>query len=193
VRRSIAFLISAVLAVPFAALAADPPAAAPAAADAAGGKGQPGAVAPKGEDPMVGEVVVLPYNRTAAYSVSRVTGPNVNVTDDGDGTWKGNIKDFSGVFKVTETRISAAGINMVMDRDGDDWVCQGTVDGKRVRFAMGKEGFVARYDNRLYDLKRVQADLWASIPTGPAVRVKGDAQGMNPFYPQFILALLATL
>ncbi len=153
----------------------------------------PAAAAPQATEAMVGEVVSLPYNRSAAYSVARVTGPAVNVTDSGDGTWKGNIRDFSGVFKVTENRISAAGINMVMDRDGDEWTCQGTVDGKRVRFAMSKEGFVARYDNRLYDMKRVESGLFATPNGGPALRVKGDAQQLNPFYPQFIFALLAIL
>ena len=67
------------------------------------------------------------------------------------------------------------------------------MDGKRVRIVLSPDGLVARYDNRLYDLKRVAPDLWATIPTGPAIRVKGDAAGASPYYPQFILALLAVL
>jgi hypothetical protein len=31
------------------------------------------------------------------------------------------------------------------------------------------------------------------VPTGPGIRVKGDAQGVAPLYPQFIFALLAVL
>ena len=142
---------------------------------------------------MVGEVITLPYNRSASYGPGRVRGPAVNLTDGGDGEWKGNIKDLSGVFKVTESRISGANLNMVMERDGEEWTCQGTVEGKRVRIVLSPDGLVARYDNRLYDLKRVAPDLWATIPTGPAIRVKGDAAGASPYYPQFILALLAVL
>lgn len=193
-------LVVVSLAVPVAGAAEDPASAkAPASQSAPAAPNGPAvpagqaAPAPAADDLMVGEVVSLPYNRSAAYSVSRVTGPGVNVTDSLDGTWKGNIRDFSGVFKVTESRISAAGINMVMDRDGEEWVCQGTVDGKRVRFAMSKEGFVARYDDRLYDMKRMEAGLFATPNGGPALRVKGDAQQLNPFYPQFIFALLAIL
>jgi hypothetical protein len=142
---------------------------------------------------MVGEVITLPYNRSAAYGPGRVRGPGVNLTDSGNGQWKGNIKDLSGIFTVTEKRISGANLNIVMDRDGEEWTAQGTVDGKRVRVVLGPDGLVARYDNRLYDLKRVTEDLWASIPTGPGIRVKGDAAGKAPYYPQFIFALLAVL
>jgi hypothetical protein len=142
---------------------------------------------------MVGEVLVLPYNRSAAYGPTRVQGPKVNLTDGGNGEWKGSIRDFDGVFKVSETRISGANFNMVMERDGDEWVCQGTVEGKRVRIAMTADSLVARYDSRLYDMKRVAPDLYASPSSGPGVRVKGDAAGKNPFYPQFIFALLAVL
>jgi hypothetical protein len=142
---------------------------------------------------MVGEVGTLPYNRTASYGPGRVRGPKVNLTDNGNGEWKGNIKDLDGVFKVTENRISGGNLNMVMDRDGDEWTCQGTVDGKRVRIVMSPGGFVARYDYRLYDLKRVAPDLWATPSGGPGIRMKGDAAGKNPYYPQFIFALLAVL
>jgi hypothetical protein len=82
---------------------------------------------------------------------------------------------------------------MVIDRDGDEVTFQGTVDGKRVRIVMSKETFVARYETRQYDLKRVEPDLWATIPTGAALRVKGDAAGENPYFPQFVFALLAVL
>jgi hypothetical protein len=142
---------------------------------------------------MVGEVITLPYNRSAAYGPGRVRGPAVNLTDGGNGEWKGNIRDLDGVFTVTEKRISGGNLNMVMERDGDGWTCQGTVDGKRVRIVLSPDGLVARYDSRLYDLKRVARDLWASIPSGPGIRVKGDAAGRDPYYPQFIFALLAVL
>ena len=142
---------------------------------------------------MVGEVGTLPYNRTASYGPGRVRGPKVNLTDNGNGEWKGNIKDLDGVFKVTENRISGGNLNMVMDRDGEEWTCQGTVEGKRVRIVLSPDGLVARYDNRLYDLKRVAPDLWATPSGGPAIRVKGDAAGKSPYYPQFIFALLAVL
>ena len=59
--------------------------------------------------------------------------------------------------------------------------------------SLAADGLTARYDNRFYELKRVAADLWATVPTGPAIRVKGDAAGKSPYYPQFIFALLAVL
>jgi hypothetical protein len=167
-----------------------PPAPAAAAAPAATAAPTPAAPA---EEVMVGEIVTLPYNRTAAYGPSRVRGPGINLTDTGTGDWKGNIKDLGGVFHVTEKRISGGNVNLVMERDADGWTCQGTVDGNRVHLVMGKDGFAARYGTRLYDMKRVAPDLWATVPTGPAVRVKGDAQGYDPYYPQFIFALLAVL
>ncbi len=182
--------------IPATARAEDPPAAAkPADSGASAPTGAPAAAQPatKAADAIVGEVITLPFNRTAAYGPGVVRGPNVNLTDSGNGEWKGNIKDLNGVFTVTEKRISGANLNMVMDRDPDEWTCQGTVDGKRVRIVMSKDGLTARYDNRLYDLKRVAPDLWATVPTGPALRVKGDAAAANPYYPQFILALLAVL
>jgi hypothetical protein len=117
----------------------------------------------------------------------------VNLTDTGTGEWKGNIKDLDGVFLVTETRISGAKVNLVMERDGEYWTCQGTVDDNRVHIVMSKDGLAARYAGRLYDMKRVAPDLWASVPTGPGIRVKGNAREIDPYYPQFIFALLATL
>ncbi|MEI6224848.1 MAG: hypothetical protein WCS72_08845 [Deltaproteobacteria bacterium] len=170
----------------------DPAPAAPPAAAAPAAKAAPAPATPV-EDLMVGEVVTLPYNRSAAYGPSRVRGPGINLTDTGTGEWKGNIKDLGGVFRVTEKRISGGNVNLVMERDADGWTCQGTVDGNRVHLVMNKDGFAARYGTRLYDMKRVSPDLWATIPTGPAVRVKGDAQGYDPYYPQFIFALLAVL
>jgi len=192
VLRSLALLAALLVAVPASATDPAPPAtpAPPAAAAAPTGAAAPASPV---TEAMVGEVMVLPYNRAAAYGVSRVRGPGVNLTDAGDGTWKGDIRGLNGVFTVTEKRISGANFNMVIDRDGDEVTFQGTVDGKRVRIVMNKETFVARYETRQYDLKRVEPDLWATIPTGAALRVKGDAAGENPYYPQFLFALLAVL
>ena len=67
---------------------------------------------------MVGEVITLPVNHSASYGPGRVRGPKVNLTDSGNGEWKGNIRDLDGVFTVTEKRISGGNLNMVMDRDG---------------------------------------------------------------------------
>ena len=198
VLRSLALLAALLLSIPAFATDPAPPAGSPAptgpattAAPAA--TASPAAPAAPTQEIMVGEVMVLPYNRAAAYGVSRVRGPYVNLTDAGDGTWKGDIRGLNGVFTVTEKRISGANFNMVIDRDGDEVTFQGTVDGKRVRIVMTKETFVARYETRQYELKRVEPDLWATIPTGAALRVKGDAAGENPYFPQFLFALLAVL
>ncbi len=180
--RRLALVVAVLVALP-AAGRADDPAPAPA----------PSSAPTKTVDAMVGEVITLPYNRTAAYSPGWVRGPTVNLTDSGNGQWKGNIKDLAGVFTVTEKRISGANFNIVMDRDGEEWTAQGTVDGKRVRIVLGPDALVARYDNRFYELKRVSEDLWVTVPTGPGIRVKGDAAGKSPYYPQFIFALLAVL
>ena len=175
--RFLALLAALALAAPVSGLAEDPPLPAPT----------------KTAEAMVGEVIVLPYNASAAYGPGLVRGPKVNLTDSGNGEWKGNIKELDGVFTVTEKRISGANLNMVMERDGDGWTCQGTVSGRRVRIVFSPDGFVARYDSRFYDLKRVEPDLWATPSGGPAIRVKGDAAGKSPYYPQFIFALLAVL
>lgn len=184
--RLLALLVALALAEP--ALAGEPAAPVPPAPPAS-------AAAPPTQaiEAMAGEVITLPYSRSAAYGPGRVRGPKVNLTDGGNGEWKGNIRDLDGVFTVTEKRISGGNLNVVMDRDADGWVCQGTVDGKRVRIEVSPDGLVARYDTRLYDLKRVAPDLWATPTGGPAIRVKGDAAGKSPHYPQFILALLAVL
>ncbi|MEI7705214.1 MAG: hypothetical protein WCK73_11525 [Deltaproteobacteria bacterium] len=145
------------------------------------------------DDLIVGELITLPYNRSASYGPTRVRGPKVNLTDAGDGRWKGNINQLDGVFTVTEKRISGGSFNVVVSRSGDEWTAEGTVDGKRVRFSMEPDGFVARFDDRFYDMKRVAADLWAGVPSGPGIRVKGDAGSRTPLYPQFIFALLAVL
>ncbi len=186
--RLLSLLAALAFVVPALAVAEDPapPAGAARPADAA-------ATPTQTVEVMVGEVITLPYNRSAAYGPARVRGPAVNLTDGGDGEWKGNIKNLDGVFKVTEGRISGANLNLVMDRDGAEWTCQGTVDGKRVRIVLSPDGLVARYDDRLYELSRVAPDLWATVPTGPAIRVKGDAAGKSPYYPQFIFALLSVL
>lgn len=180
-----AFLLAA--AVPTATPAEDSPSAAPKAA--APTVADPATIA----ETMVGEVITLPFNHSAAYGPTVVRGPGVNLTDKGNGEWKGNIRNLSGVFTVTEKRISGGNLNMVMERDGEEWTCQGTVDGRRVRIVLTPDSLTARYDNRFYELVRVAEDLWATIPTGPAIRVKGDAAGRSPYYPQFILALLAVL
>ncbi len=165
---------------------------APAATPASPAAPAPAAARPA-DDAVVGEIITLPYNRTASYGPTRVRGPNVNLSDQGNGEWKGNIKDLDGVFRVTEKRIAGGNLNVVVERDGDEWTAQGTVNGRRVRIAMEKDGFVARYDDRLYDLKRVAPDLWATPGGGPAIRVKGDAGRRDPYFPQFVFALLAVL
>ncbi len=167
--------------------------AAPAAPTGPTGPATGAAPASATEEVMVGEVVTLPYNRSASYGPTRVVGPKIHRTDVGTGEWKGSIRNLDGVFRVTEKRISGANLNLVMERDADGWICQGTVDGNRVRISMEKDGFVLRYADRLYDMKRVAPDLWAGVPTGPGLRVKGDAKRVDPFYPQFIFALLAVL
>jgi hypothetical protein len=192
VLRMFALLAAVLFSTPVSATDPAPPAGAPAPSGPAA-PASPAAPATPTPEVMVGEVMVLPYNRAAAYGVSRVQGPGVNLTDAGDGTWKGDIRGLNGVFTVTEKRISGGNFNLVVDRDGDEVTFQGTVDGKRVRIVMNKETFVARYETRQYDLKRVAPDLWATIPTGTALRVKGDAAGENPYYPQFVFALLAVL
>jgi hypothetical protein len=169
---------------------AKPPA--PSATPAPPAAAAPAATKPD-DDAVVGEVITLPYNRTASYGPTRVRGPNVNLSDQGNGEWKGNIKDLDGVFRVTEKRIAGGNLNVVVDRDGEEWTAQGTVNGRRVRIVMEKDGFVARYDDRLYDLKRVAPDLWATPGGGPAIRVKGDAGRRDPYFPQFVFALLAVL
>jgi hypothetical protein len=185
--RLLALIVSLALAAPGRGSAED------AAPPAAAGTRAPPATPAQAAEVMVGEVIMLPYNRTASYGPTRVRGPNVNLQDGGDGEWKGNIKDFSGIFAVTEKRISGGSVNLVMDRDADGWICQGTLDGKRVRIAMEKDSLTARYDDRRYDLRRVASDLWATVPSGPGIRVKGDAAGADPYFPQFIFALLAVL
>jgi hypothetical protein len=184
VARFLALLTALALAAPTSGLAEDAPSA-PSSA--------PAAAPTQAIEAMVGEVITLPANNSASYGPGRVRGPKVNLTDSGNGEWKGNIRDLGGVFTVTEKRISGGNLNMVMDRDGEGWICQGTVDGKRVRIVLSPDGLVARYDTRLYDLKRVAPDLWATPSGGPGIRVKGDAAGKSPYYPQFIFALLAVL
>jgi hypothetical protein len=191
VARFPALLVAVVLVAPLSGLAEDPPPGPPPAAEV---KPPAAPSAPtKAVEVMVGEVIVLPYNASAAYGPGLVRGPKVNLTDQGNGEWKGNIKNLDGVFTVTEKRISGANLNMVMDRDGDEWTCQGTVEGMRVRIVLSADTLVARYNTRFYELKRVEPDLWATVPTGSAIRVKGDAAGKSPYYPQFIFALLAVL
>lgn len=188
--RFLALLAVLALAAPASGVAEDAPSAPPSApAEAA----KPAAAPTQATEVMVAEVITLPANYSASYGPGRVRGPKVNLTDGGNGEWKGNIRDLDGVFTVTEKRISGGNLNMVMDRDAEGWTCQGTVDGKRVRIVMSPDGLVARYDTRLYDLKRVAPDLWATPTGGPAIRVKGDASGKSPYYPQFIFALLAVL
>ncbi len=97
-----------------------------------------------------------------------MVGPTVNMTEGDKGTWKGRIRDYDGVLEVTEKRIAGASFNLVLDRDGDEWVCQGTWDGKRVRIALAKDGLTVRIQNRFYEMTRVAPDLYATQPVGPA-------------------------
>jgi len=142
-------------------------------------------------DAVLGEVVLLPGSGSASYTASRVVGPTINFTESEKGTWKGRIRDFDGILEVTEKRISGANFHLVMDRDGEEWVCQGTWDGKRVRIAFAKDGLTVRIQNRFAEMTRVAPDLYATQPVGPALRVKGDAAGSAPLFPQFVLAILA--
>jgi hypothetical protein len=142
-------------------------------------------------DEILGEMVMLPAGGSASYATSRVVGPTINMTEVDKGSWKGRIRDYDGVLEVTEKRIAGASFNLVLDRDGDEWVCQGTWDGKRVRIALAKDGLTVRVHNRFYEMTRVAPDLYATQPVGPGLRVKGDAAGKAPLYPQFVLAVLA--
>lgn len=184
--------------------AATPPAQAPAAAaspataPATAGKGEaakggaPAAAAPDADE-IVGEVVVLPSGRSASYGERRVVGPRVNLARSSPGEWAGRIRDFDGTLTVSEDRIAGANFNLVLDRDGDELSAQGLWDGKRVRVVVSASKITARVDVALYELERVAPDLFATVPQGPAVRVKGDATKPNPMQPQLLLALLGVL
>jgi hypothetical protein len=136
-------------------------------------------------------VTSLPYNRSASWGARRVVGPAINLTQDGPTEWKGNIRDFDGVITVSENRISAAGLNIVVEWEKDGFEAQGLWDGKRVRIVFTPAKLVVRIDNRFQEMERVETDLYATVPQGPAVRVTGNAASPKPMYPQMILALLA--
>jgi hypothetical protein len=174
---------------------ASEPAAAPAPASPSGPTGATGATGPAAAAPdpdaIVGGVTSLPYNRSASWGARRVVGPAINLTQDGPAEWKGNIRDFDGVIAVSESRISAAGLNIVVEWEKDGFEAQGTWDGKRVRIVFTPAKLVVRIDNRFQEMERVEPDLFATVPQGPAVRVTGNAASPKPMYPQMILALLA--
>jgi hypothetical protein len=169
-------------------------AAAPAAAAPTGSSG-PEAPAPPQADPeaLVAEMTLVPYNNSASYGPRRVVGPRVNLTQAAPDEWKGNIRDFDGVITVSEGRISAASLNVVVEWEKDGFTAQGLWDGKRVRIVFEAGSITARMDNRLYEMKRVAPDFFATLPQGPGLRVKGDAAGKKPLYPQLIFALLGVL
>jgi hypothetical protein len=142
---------------------------------------------------LVAEVILLPYNHSASYGPRRVVGPLVNVTQAAPDEWKGRIRDFDGVITVSDRRISAANLNLVVEWEGDGFTVQGLWDGKRVRIVFSAAAITARVDNRFYEMQRVAPDLFATLPQGPALRVKGDAAAKKPLYPQLILALLGVI
>jgi hypothetical protein len=166
----------------------------PAAAAPTGPSG-PATVKPPEADPeaLVAEMTLLPYNNSASYGPRRVVGPFVNLTQAAPDEWKGRTRDFDGVITVSEERISAGNLNLVVEREKDGFTAQGLWDGKRVRIVFEAGGITARVDNRLYEMKRVAPDLFATVPQGPALRVKGDVAGKMPLYPQLIFALLGVL
>ncbi len=165
--------------------AATPGAQAPAAAPAA-------VPAPATGVEILGEIVAIPEGSSAAYGKTRVLGPKVNLTETAPGTWSGNIRTYDGVMEVTPKRISGVSMNIVVDRDGREWVAQGTWDGKRVRVSFEKEKITLRIDSRYYEMTRVTPDLYATLPRGPGLRVKGDAAGPDPLWPQFFFAVLSS-
>ncbi len=178
-----ALLLSLPLAI--AAEEAPPPPVAPAAPAAA-------VPAPAPAIEILGEIVAIPEGSSAAYAKTRVLGPKVNLTETAPGTWSGNIRSYDGVMEVTPKRISGVSMNIVVDRDGPEWVAQGTWDGKRVRVSFEKEKITLRIDSRYYEMTRVTPDLYATLPRGPGLRVKGDAAGTNPLWPQFFFAVLSS-
>jgi hypothetical protein len=186
-RHALSALAALALAAPVATLGDD-------AAKPAPSPEAPAAAAPAGKpaEEVLGEVVAIPEGSSAAYSATRVFGPRVNVTETEKGTWSGSIRLYDGVMVVTEKRISAAAMNIVVDREGDEWVAQGTWEGKRVRVTFTKEKVTLRIDNRFYEMTRVAPDMFATLPRGPGLRVKGDAAGASPRLPQFLFALLSS-
>jgi hypothetical protein len=168
---------------------------APAAAPAAEAPTGPEAPAPSQADPeaLVAEMTLVPYNNSASYGPRRVVGPRVNLTQAAPDEWKGRIRDFDGVLSVSEGRISAANLNIVVEWEKDGFTAQGLWDGRRVRIVFEAGSITARMDNRLYEMKRVAPDFFATVPQGPGLRVKGDAAGRKPLYPQLIFALLGVL
>lgn len=78
--RSLGVLAAILLTAPAASVAEDPsPAAAKAPAPAVA---DPATIA----ETMVGEVITLPFNRSASYGPTVVRGPGVNLTDKGPGS-----------------------------------------------------------------------------------------------------------
>ena len=100
---------------------------------------------------------------------------------------------FSTAIRKVDHCISAGNLNIVVEWEKDGFTAQGLWDGKRVRIVFEAGGITARVDNRLYEMKRVAPDLFATVPQGPALRVKGDVAGKMPLYPQLIFALLGVL
>ncbi len=181
--RFLAAAAAFLLSLPLATAAEEAPQAPAASAPAA-------TPAPAPADEIIGEVVQIPTGISIAYGKGKLVGPRASLHESSKGTWKGNLRDWDGVLDVTDTRISGQNMNIVVERDGKDFVAQGTWNGKRVRIAFSAGELAVRIDTRYYEMKRVSQDLFATQPVGPALRLKGDATSASPAYPQFILAAM---
>ena len=134
---------------------------------------------------------------TANYDAWRVRGPHVNMSREADGTWGGTLVREDVRLEVTPTRISGAGVNLVVTRERDMLTVEGVFRGTRVRLEVTSTAMQGRIGALAVDNVRRADGHWYrdDIPTEvPSIRFTGTADAMPDVpMPQWILAFIGSL
>jgi hypothetical protein len=142
----------------------------------------------------IGEVQ---FRASAAYDAAHVRGPNVNMSLTKDGRWGGNLLAKDVLLEVKPDRISGAGVNLVVKRDGGKLSVEGMISGIRVRITATKDSLVGRVGNRQAEVSRRPDGYW-QITGGSrslsTIRFKGDADKVpDAAMPQWVFAVIASV
>ncbi len=148
-----------------------------------------GAVIPAAYVPT-GEVVV--NGRGATFDAWRIVGPQVNLTRDEDGSWRGSILGASVVLKPSPGKLFGSGADLSFYRWGDYVMVGGNIQGRNfeIRYLPGpgyptKGGKICRATPLSLDCSVADA--------GGVAALAGQAAGPDAPMPQLGLALIATL
>jgi hypothetical protein len=138
---------------------------------------------------------VLAYNRTVSFDQVRVRSPHCNLAKRTDGSWGGTFNERALDVSVTDDRVRGVEFNLTREMsEGNKLVITGQFQGRIYRFELDDKQALIRGPSQsmTYPGRQVTPTETVYGPMGN-LRLKGEAGGETPPWPQIGFALMAMM